>query len=186
MLAIFTALFSLLSSVPGQLGQYFKTKAEIEQVKIQTQKEIALTQLKAATDMSLAETDKSKASLSATSPTFKYFTFFMWFGPFIVGTVAPSYAHDIFTNLGAMPEWYVQSCMVIMFTVWGITVSKDAVAGIFTNLGSFFASRREHKEVMAKIDRKALFDDLKAGIFKQGMSQSQVDVVEKALDEQNR
>lgn len=184
MLPILTTLFSMLSSIPGTLGKYFETKATIEKIKLDTQKEIALTQLKAAAEMGIAETNKSKAALGATSPTFKYFTFFMWFGPFIIGTTFPKYSADIFLNLGSMPEWYVQSCMIIMFTVWGITVSKEAIGNVFSSLGGYFGSKRHHKEVMAKIDRKALFDDLRDVIFKQGMTQLQVKEIERALDEQ--
>ena len=186
MLPLFTTLFSMLSSLPGTLGKYFETKATIEKIKLDTQKEIALTQLKAAAEMGIAEIGKSKEALGATSPVFKYFTFFMWFGPFIVGTVAPKYSADIFANLGSMPEWYVQSCMVIMFTVWGIVISKDAVGGIFTSLGGFFAEKRGHKETMAriKINRKDFYDDLRDVIFKDGMTEKQVKEIERALDEQ--
>lgn len=184
MIAIFTALLSMLSVIPGKLGDYFKTKQEIEQIKLNTEREIALAQLKAASEMSVAELELSKAALASTSPHFKYFTFFMWFGPFIVGIISPPTAKDIFTNLAGMPEWYVQSCMVIMFTVWGISVSGPAISNIFSGLGNFFEQRRDFKLEKAKIDKKAFFEALKAGIFKQGLSQSQVDVIDKALDDQ--
>jgi hypothetical protein len=65
-----------------------------------------------------------------------------------------------------MPEWYVQSCMLIMFTVWGISVSAPVVSNIFSGLAGFFHDRKEQKQEFALkkqilINRKAFFDALR-------------------------
>ncbi len=49
-----------------------------------------------------------------------------------------------------------------MFTVWGISVSAPVVNGIFSGLGDFFSAKREHKLQMAKVDRKAFYDSVRA------------------------
>ncbi len=158
---ILTTLFSLLSNLAGPLGQYFKSKQEVEQLKIDTQKEIQLATMKLSAEIAQADMEKAKTVLAATGQYFKYFTFFMWFGPFIMGIINPALGKEIFVNLSGMPEWYVQSCMLIMFTVWGISVSAPVVGSIFSGLGNFFAERRDYKLEKAKIDRKAYFAALR-------------------------
>jgi hypothetical protein len=81
-----------------------------------------------------------------------------------------------------MPEWYAQSCVAIMFTVWGISVSAPVVANIFQGLGHFFQARREYKLEKAKIDRKAFFGGMRK-LFPKGMTQDQVNIMDSALDQ---
>lgn len=179
--AILTALFSLLSGLGGSLGNYFKSRLEIEKLKVETDRQIQLAQLTAAQAAAKEGAEVAKTVLSATSSNFKYFTFIMWFGPFIIGVIKPSLSQEIFHNLAGMPEWYVQSCMTIMFTVWGIQVSAPVVGSIFNGLGSFFQARRDYKLEKAKIDRKAYFEALRK--IKGTLSQSEVDEDNKLLDE---
>lgn len=181
MSAILTTVFSLLSGLGGSLGDYFKTKQEIERLKLETQKELELANKKLAGEIAKSEFEKSKEVLKSTGQYFKYFTFFMWFGPFIIGVVNPTWSADIFNNLATMPEWYVQSCMLIMFTVWGITVSAPVVGGIFTGLGHYFADRRQYKLEKARIDRKAFYDAMRK--LKGVVSSKDVDVHEKIFDQ---
>lgn len=154
-------LIPLLAQIPGLIGNYFKQLNEIKSAELEAQRQIEVAKQQMASDIAKSQMDLNKTIVNSTSSHFKYFTFLMWFGPFMIGVVSPGWAKDIFINLAGMPEWYVQSCMLIMFTVWGISVSAPVVNNIFSGLGNFFAARRDYKLELKKIDRKAYYEALR-------------------------
>lgn len=158
---IFTILASLLSGLPGMIGEYFKKKGEIEQASIDLQRQIVEAQSQLAMELAKADLQMRTAALQATGSKFKYFTFVMWFGPFVLGIVSPELSKQIFQNLAEMPDWYVQSCMTIMFTIWGISVSAPVVANIFNGLNTYLGERRGYKLQKVALDKKAYFDALR-------------------------
>lgn len=162
---MFALLIPLLAQLPGLIGAFFKQKNDILTAKNEADRQVELAKLDLAKEIAVAQLNLNATIVQATSSWFKYFTFFMWFGPFIVGTVCPRIGADIFHNWSGMPEWYITSCIAIMFTVWGISVSANAVNGIFSGLGDFFSARREYKVELAKVNRKAYYDELR---IKQG------------------
>lgn len=174
-------LLPILAKLPGMIGDYFKQQADLATTQLETSKQIELAKQQYAAEIARTQMELNKTIVQATGSKFKYFTFFMWFGPFMVGVLSPKTAHDIFVNLTAMPEWYVQSCMLIMFTVWGISVSAPVVSNIFSGLSQYIAGRRDYKIEKAKVDRKAFFDALRK--LKGNLSQSDVDESNRALDE---
>ncbi len=173
-------LLPLLTQLPGILGEYFKKRAEIEQAQMELQKEITKAKYQFVAEMAKAEVEDNKNKLLATSSRFKYVTFILWFGPYCIGIVAPELSTKIFANLSQMPDWYVQSCMTIMFTIWGIAVGAPVVSNIFAGLNNFLADRnsRQVNKINALND-KAVFDSLRASFG--GLTQPQVDAINKAL-----
>lgn len=182
MSAILALILPMLSSLPGKIGDYFAGQQQIEKLKQQAQMELQRANIELASEMAKAQLEFQKEALKSTGTYFKYFTFIMWFAPYMLQLVCPAIGHVIFENLAGMPEWYAQSCMTIMFTVWGISVSAPVVSNIFSNLSGFLADRRQYKLEKAKIDRKAFFDGIRK-LYPQGLSQSQVDVLNKAIDD---
>jgi hypothetical protein len=69
-----------------------------------------------------------------------------------------------------------------MFAIWGISVSAPAVQTVFSSLGSFLQERRDHKERLATINRKAFFDHLRSQSKGGVLSQQFVDNANAALD----
>lgn len=177
-------LLPLLSTLGGKLGDFFKQKNDLEMARIETARQVEVAKQQMAQEIAKAQLELNKTIVNATGANFKYFTFFMWFGPFMVGTVWPSKGGEIFQNWAGMPDWYVQSCMLIMFTVWGISVSAPVVSNIFTGLGQFMVGRRDYKLEKARINRDAVFASLRGSpTFKgKGIDQSTVEMVDKALD----
>jgi hypothetical protein len=147
---MFALLVPLLASLPGLIGKYFQQKNDILTAKNEAERQIELAKLSMAKEIATAQLNLNATIVQATSSLFKYFTFIMWFGPFMVGVVAPEFSKEIFNNLGGMPQWYVESCIAIMFTVWGISVSAPVINGIFSGLGDFFSARREYKVELTK------------------------------------
>ncbi len=177
---MFALLIPLLAQLPGLIGAFFKQKNDILTAKNEADRQVELAKLDLAKEIAVAQLNLNATIVQATSSWFKYFTFFMWFGPFIAGTVYPKIGAEIFNNWEGMPEWYITSCITIMFTVWGISVSANAVNGIFSGLGDFFSARRDYKLNLAKVDRKAYYDNLR---LKQGyVTGDQVKASEAAFD----
>jgi hypothetical protein len=184
--AILALILPLLTKLPGAAGEYFKQKQEVQLEELRTQRAIEASKQQLAGELAKAQLELNRAIVSATGAKFKYFTFIMWFGPFMVGTVWPAKANDIFLNWASMPNWYVQSCMLIMFTVWGISTSAPAVANIFSSLTQYMSNRKDAKRsfelAKAEINRKAVFDTVKAKWFPKGMNQQQVNDLDEAID----
>lgn len=156
-----TMLLPLLQNIPGLFGDYFKKQSEIELSKLDTEKQVELAKGQMAQEIARTQLELNKTIVQSTSSYFKYFTFIMWFGPFMMGVVSPRISKAVFDNMGTMPEWYVQSCMLIMFTVWGISASAPVVSNIFSGLGNFFQGRRDFKLQKALINRKDFYDALR-------------------------
>jgi hypothetical protein len=152
-------LLSLLSALPGLLGNFFTKKLEVRQAEVEADRQIQLARQQLAGEIAKAELEKGTAMLTATGSKFKYITFFMWFAPFILGICYPPGAKLIFDNMLSMPDWYTQSVITIMFTVWGITVSSPVISNIFSALGNWRQGVRDYK--LQKIDRKAYYEALR-------------------------
>jgi len=180
--AILGIILPLLSKLPGTFGEYFKQKQEVELQKLETERQIEIAKQQLASDTAKSQLELSKTMVAATGTYFKYFTFVMWFGPFMIGSVWPAKSKEIFENLAGMPLWYVQSCMIIMFTVWGISVSAPVVANVFSGISQFISDRRVFKLEKARINRAAAFNAVKSKWFKKGMTQPQVDEFNEILD----
>lgn len=158
---MFALLIPILTQILGSIGNYFKQVNEIQTAKLEAKRQIEVAKQQMAAEIAKSQLELNKTIVSSTSAHFKYFTFIMWFGPFMIGCIAPEYSKAIFDNMSTMPQFYVESCLLIMFTVWGISVSAPAVSNIFTGLGNFFAARRDFKLELKRIDRKAYYDALR-------------------------
>ena len=135
----------MLAKLPGLVGGFFKDKNDLLKLKEETEfakqeyrKELAMATVK-------AELQRGTEQLKATSKTFKHMTFFMFMSPFLLAMIAPQYSTELFARLSLLPHWYVETVMVLMFAVWGISVSKDVISNIFRNLGTFMLRRQQNK-----------------------------------------
>ena len=168
-------LWSALKVIPAIILDGFKSYQErkiaehkVIMAQADARRELALAAMK-------AELELGQVQLKATGRLFKYFTFFMWFGPFIISTMFPEYGVKVFENLNQLPQWYVQSCMVLMFAVWGISVSRDSILTIFSGLGDFFKQRSK-----LKFHRKMFYDVVRS--TEGNLTQHEVELYDKAID----
>jgi len=142
---MFSLLIPLLTSLPGLVGKFFTDKNDLQ--KLQQKTELRKEEIRAemASRVIEAELQRGTTQIKSTGRLFKYFTFGMFMMPFMLAMVAPEYSRELFVRLGELPQWYIETVMVLMFAVWGITVSKDVIANIFSNLGRFMLKRQENK-----------------------------------------
>lgn len=159
------------------IGNYFNKQGELAQAKLDLERQVIISQQQYASDY-------AKSIIPATGSKFKYFSFFMWFGPYILQLIYPPGAAYIFNNLSLMPEWYAQSCVVIMFAVWGISVSGPIVNNIFSSLGAYMSDRRQDLIAKAAVDKKAYYDALRT--VKGVVTDSDVALNDKVLDILNK
>jgi len=165
----------IATAIIGAISKSWGNYQERKQAEHQTQIAIEMGKQKIVEQQIANEHELNTVRIKATGKWFKYFTFIMWFGPFMITWLSPDYGKQIFDNLKLLPAWYVQSCMTIMFTVWSISVSRDTITTIFANLGKYMAGRREYK-----IKRKLFYDTLRS--VKGNITQYEVTALEKALD----
>ena len=174
----------MLSGIFGPITEWIKEQREMRIMQEEANRQIAMEQMKMAAEAAKADGVATNTRLKSTGRDFKYITFWMWFTPFILGIVKPDMAAVIFQHFDMMPPWYSQSCTLLIFAVWGISVSAPVVTSIFSNLGSYIANGRqadrEHRENLARINRDAVFASLRKA---QGaLSQQTVNEVDAALD----
>ncbi len=178
-------LTTLLGNIGGGIGEFFKKQSELQLAKLDLERQVVIEQYKMAATMAEYQAQASQAALGATGRGFKYFTFAMWFGPFMVGCIKADWSKAIFDNLNQMPQWYVESCMTIMFTIWGIQVASPVISSIFSNLGQYFADKREHKLEMKKVSneeyKKAYFEALHR--YKEVVTPLDVAIGNKVIDD---
>jgi hypothetical protein len=179
----FAAIIPLLSGLFGEngpLGQYFKSKAQ----QVQAAEEFKLAQLKSQTDCVLAQTAADTAQrsnyLNATSNGFRQGTFY-WFSAIILYSIVfPDKAEVMWHNFSLIPEWVQMIYAAMLSVAWGLPVAKENIGLIFSSIGRGLDARREFR--LAKINREAVFNSLRNGMFPKGMDPNQVKIVDDALD----
>lgn len=155
------------------IGQYFTAKAQTSIAQLQTTQALAADQL-----------DLSRATLVATSVKFKEVLVLIWFIPFILTIIDPARSAFIFSNMHAMPEFYLQSCVTVFYTLLGITVAAPFMGSMFTSLASFVAQNQEFKLNKAQIDKSSFYEALRH--LKGTVSQADVNTLDPVLDEVNK
>lgn len=171
-------LFGVLGNLPGILGDYFKSKNDLEKAKLEAQVAIEQAKVQQAAAYATADLEKGNTLLGVTSPRFKQFTFVVWFLPFALAMIAPNYAKIIFENLQILPVWYTQTAITLLLSVWGINVASGVIASIFTNVVQFMDIRRQ-KNMPAELFFKTLRS------VKGNITQAEVELYNKALDQIN-
>lgn len=180
---MFAILIPILAQFGGLIGEYFKQKNEILTATNEAARQVELAKAEMAREIAAAQLNLNATIVQSTSSAFKYFTFVMWYGPYMIGLVSPSMSKAIFDNMLGMPEWYVQSCIIIMFTVWGISVSANVINGVFSGIGEFFKSRREYKLEMVTVkslNESKFFDSIRKSLG--SISPATFEQLKKALE----
>lgn len=168
---IATIITTIASTITGIFTNYSKTKQaknELELAKLQEQRLIVSQTIR-------ADLERGTTQIKSTGKWFKYFTFIMWFGPFMATMFNAEYGVNVFNNLKQLPDWYAQSVMVIMFAVWGISASRETLGSIFTNVGNYFTAKTKFN-----MKRKIFFDTLRS--VKGNISEQEVVLFDKVMD----
>lgn len=174
-MGILTFLGTLINPLSTIFKDWFNNAREKRQAEHSTALAIETNKQRIIETKLSNEHSLNTVRLQSTGKYFKYFTFVMWFGPFMLAVVAPEYSQQIFENLKGLPAWYVESCITIMFTVWSIAVSRETVQSIFHNLGRYMKKRREFR-----LQRKVVYNMLRVAL-KRPLEQVEVDTLNPIL-----
>lgn len=145
MLAWVGAIGSVLTNVFTLLKDYLANKKEEAKQAYNERMAEQRARQELAKERLREEYKTSQLQLTVTGKWFKYISFWGWFGPFFSTYLTPDYAQRIFENMNVLPPWYAQSCMLLMFAVWGITTSAPHIVPIFESVGKWFEDRRKKK-----------------------------------------
>ena len=175
-------LFSFLGNLLGTLGEYFKKKQDIELANVEVQRQLALANVKAASDQSISADNRAVESLKVTGTNFKYCVFWLISSPFIACLLGQTwYAQMVFANLAALPQWYMLLYSGIIGVIWGIPVPGSVMGNIWEGIKNSAQTRRDYKLEKAKINRDAVFASLRKDL--KTLNQKTVNIVDHALDE---
>lgn len=149
---IWTTVFSLLSGLPGILGDYFKRKQEIEKTRIDASLQVQLANAQLQSQMAESEANLQITALNSTSSLFKEKTFWFLSIPMVVSIILPGYAETMWNNLNIVPEFYKTLYCGMVCAIWGLPRAMEW-------LDRSVDSRRAYK--LAKIDRKSYYEALR-------------------------
>lgn len=167
-------ILTIIQGIAALIGQGFKqyqdrkiAEHEVIKAQLEAQRQLAMEKERAALEL-------GREQIKATSSWFKHITFIMWFGPFILTTFLPEHGKAIFENWQVMPEWYAQSCVAIMFIIWGVQVGREYISNIFATAGAFFKKRSN-----MQFQRKLFYDIVRN--TKGPLTENEVKLYEKAI-----
>lgn len=118
-------LLSLLGGLPGILGQYFTTKAQIQLAQIQTDAQMATSQI------------------AMTSSKFKQWMIIILFTPFLMSLLSHTATLSIFNNISILPQWYLEECVVVFNTILGINVGLGFVGSMVNHIAVFLTHKND-------------------------------------------
>lgn len=182
---ILTTILTMLSGLFGPISKWLQRKQEIIAAKQAADDAYKLQELKNLDTSARQDGQNSMQRLRSTGTYFKYVTFIMWFYPWVMVQFSQTQALKIFTNMKLLPDFYTNSCVILMFGIWGISVSGQVVSTVFSGLGNYLNNKRsdqyEHEQTMAKIDRRAVMESFKKDLGGK-LDQNTVNMIDRALN----
>jgi hypothetical protein len=174
-----SALIPLLAGLTQPLKDYFSYKQQITKAEQDYKLALLQAQAEAAKQEAISQSTDLKNRLEATTKEFKQTTFWLLYAPILFTILFPKQAAEMWGNFNLVPEYFQWLFLSVYSAIWGIPIVKGGY-GAITDL---LHQRREYKLECkkAQYNRKAVFDTIKA-LFPQGMSQQQVDLIDRALD----
>lgn len=184
-MGIASVIAGLISSVFGPIVQWAQRRQELA---AQAAADKAKLELELLKNQGVAEQYEAKAAMSRVKMTgeiFKYVMIGMWFYPWIMVQFSQAQAMKIFTNMAALPPFYSESCVMIMFAILGIPVGAKMANTVFNAVTGYYQGKRDalyqHEQTLAQIDRDKVFESLRESLGGK-LSQQTVDMVNKAIN----
>lgn len=172
---MWTALVSILTALAQSFSKSWEQYQQRKQAEHETALAIELGKQKIIEKQIEQQHRLSLEQLKSTPRWFKILTFISWYVPFITVIVLPEVGIQIFQNLAKAPQWYVETSIILLFAVWGIAVSKETLAGVFSGIANFFRKGQE-----LRFRRKVFYDALRRN--KGYLTQDDVNRLESAIN----
>jgi len=120
------SLLPVLDFIAKPVTQYLKNYGEINKAKHDRDLAIIENQSRLAADRETYNHQWELESLKGNSHYLRIACFIQLALPLTITCVWPEKGQDIFRNLEAVPQWFVQLYMIVIGSVWGIHEFKSA------------------------------------------------------------
>lgn len=173
---------ALLAPLLSGLFQPIKDYIAYKSQKIQADRELELAKITADKEAIVASANADSADLSArlssTEKTFKQNTFWLLCIPVLLSICFPSKAQVMWHNFSLIPQWFQWLFIAVYSSIWGIPVAKGGYGTIVDLL-----ARRTEGQVskIQALNEAAIAASLRQTLFKQGMTESQWQAIQKAI-----
>lgn len=184
-MGIASIIAGVLSGVLGPIVRWAQRRQEMAAAKQAAEDAYRLQELKNLNEDNVTAGKRSIALLKAFPSWLRDIMFLLWMYPFFIAQFSSHYATIVFSNLGALPTWYTESSIIMMFALMGIPVGANMVNGVFGAVTGYFQGKRDaqyiHEQTLAKLDRSKVFESLRASLGGK-LDQRTVDIVNKAIN----
>lgn len=153
---MWAAITSIVTAIAANFSKSWEQYQQRKQAEHETALAIELGKQKIIEKQIEQQHKLSLEQIKSTPRWFKILTFISWYVPFITVIVLPEVGIQIFQNLAKAPQWYVETSIILLFAVWGIAVSKETLANVFSGIADFFRRGQE-----LKFRRKVFYDALR-------------------------
>lgn len=182
MWALLIPLLTQIFGADGIITQYAKAKADIRQKEQDYRLAVLEGNIKQVTQQIESDSHDVKNRLDATSQGFKQSQWYFFGALIVLSVLFPSRAEIMWHNLSIVPDWVQNTFVAMTLVTWGINPVKNGI-NWFKDTASTALENRAARQV-AKIKAAndvAFYKVLREKIFKQGLSQDQVDALTEAL-----
>ncbi len=159
-MGIVTLIAGFLQGIFGPIMRWAERKQEMAAARDAAQSALDLEALRNQGIEAKYESQGAMSRLQATGAVFKYIMVGMWFYPWVMVQFSQTQALKIFTNMGLLPPFYSESCVMIMFAILGIPVGAKMASTVFDSVTGYFNNKRDmaygHEQAVAKINRDAV------------------------------
>lgn len=107
---------AVLTALSAALGAWWASR----QAKAKAEHELAVTEIKAG----IRGGDRELRRLLAL----------VVLGPLVLTVVAPEWGALVFERLAVLPAWYVEAVMLVMVSVFGLSVAKEILPSMLERL----------------------------------------------------
>lgn len=184
-MGIASIIAGLIGGILGPLVRWAQRKQEMIAQHQRDEDAYRLQELKNQDSDNVASGKRSVALLRAFPGWLRDAMFLLWLYPFFICQFSTAYALVVFNNMSALPAWYTESTVILMFALMGIPVGANMVNGVFGAVTGYFQNKRdagyEHEQTLAKINRTAVMDSIQADLGGK-LDQKTVDIVNKAIN----
>lgn len=168
------ALLPLLTGSLSGIKDWFAYKQQMSKADQDYKLAVLQAQAEVAKQQAISDSNNLNTRMNATSQAFRQTTFWLVWVPIALTVLFPKRAVEMWGNLKLIPEFWYWLLGSMYTAIWALPKGYEAV-------DKYIDKRRDYKLEAKKLDRKVVFDVLKQ-IFPKGMSQDQVNVIDKALD----
>lgn len=125
-------LTSTLNFLSAPVTQWVKNRGEVNAAEHTRDLAIISNQARLAQSEETHNHEWEMQSLKGNSRWLRLVCFLQFALPITITCLSPETGKEVFTNLGFVPPWFVQTYMIIVGSIWGIHEFKQAAPAVIS------------------------------------------------------